>query len=338
MGLELVWVMALALAAEPADAVVVVQQRAGLCAGVRIGEGRVATAYHCVARGMRARVEDRAGGRQVARVESVRPRDDLAILRILEDGPSLETDSPPGAGSVVRAIGHPHASQLPGGFFLGTMRWSITEGIVSAVGPRALQTDAALNPGNSGGPVIDDQGRVVGVVSRGMGPGVGFASRVDALELARKPSFFGGVIGAGVVAEGWAAGGGAASVGARIDLALRDRLWIAVGAAIPVVSRFDVIDQGLVTAAFADARLGLRQSVGTGPLAVSLDVFGGVSGVETRTADELGPPIRAIGAAPTVGGTLWIAGVGLEASTLPWQGSWPVRLAVVMRLPGSLFF
>jgi serine protease Do len=63
----------------------------------------------------------------------------------------------PHVGQVVYAVGHPH------GF-----GYSTTKGVISGLDRRHrgvpyLQTDAALNPGNSGGPLIDEQGRVLGL-------------------------------------------------------------------------------------------------------------------------------------------------------------------------------
>jgi S1-C subfamily serine protease len=46
----------------------------------------------------------------------------------------------------------------------------------------AIQTDAAVNPGNSGGPLLDARGRVIGVISQGRGDGIAFAVPVDTLE------------------------------------------------------------------------------------------------------------------------------------------------------------
>ena len=48
-------------------------------------------------------------------------------------------------------------------------------GTVSAVRPNAIQTDAAANPGNSGGPAVDRHGRVVGVLVYGGGQNLNFA-------------------------------------------------------------------------------------------------------------------------------------------------------------------
>jgi serine protease Do len=56
---------------------------------------------------------------------------------------------------------------------------TITTGIVSRVTRRMIQTDAAANPGNSGGPAIDRHGRVVGVLLAGGGENINFAVRID---------------------------------------------------------------------------------------------------------------------------------------------------------------
>jgi hypothetical protein len=65
-------------------------------------------------------------------------------------------------GDTVFAIGHPTEG----------MPFSVTKGIVSAVGKLSssgdetwIQTDAALNPGNSGGPLLNSQGEVVGITT-----------------------------------------------------------------------------------------------------------------------------------------------------------------------------
>jgi S1-C subfamily serine protease len=56
---------------------------------------------------------------------------------------------------------------------------TVTTGIVSRVTRKALQTDAAANPGNSGGPAVDRKGRVVGVLVSGGGENINFAIRID---------------------------------------------------------------------------------------------------------------------------------------------------------------
>ena len=56
---------------------------------------------------------------------------------------------------------------------------TVTTGIVSRVTRKAIQTDAAANPGNSGGPAVDRKGRVVGVLVSGGGENINFAVRID---------------------------------------------------------------------------------------------------------------------------------------------------------------
>lgn len=105
---------------------------------------------------------------------------DLAVLEV-EDVPDSATplpivDEPLPVGTPVAAIGNPF--ELAGSFTTGVISgrnrnirvpgrdFSIADGI---------QTDAALNPGNSGGPLITFDGEVVGVVSAGQGENIGFA-------------------------------------------------------------------------------------------------------------------------------------------------------------------
>ena len=89
----------------------------------------------------------------------------------------------PDVGSDVYVIGHPVG-----------LGWTITRGIVSAVRKAGevapiemIQTDAAISPGNSGGPLLDRYGQLVGVVvSKLAGPGiesVGFAIPVTHAEV-----------------------------------------------------------------------------------------------------------------------------------------------------------
>lgn len=91
---------------------------------------------------------------------------DLAVLKV-DAKPdyvfSFDEGRKPQAGERIYAIGSPVGLEN-----------TVTSGIVSAVGRRLLptgdvmQVDAALNPGNSGGPLIDGEGRVLGVVFAGI--------------------------------------------------------------------------------------------------------------------------------------------------------------------------
>jgi serine protease Do len=101
-----------------------------------------------------------------ARLLAADPSLDLALLQIQVPDVQLSTlaiaDSEQvGIGDPVYAIGHPEQGGL----------WSLTAGVVSAVrldfggvdGKNLFQTDASINRGNSGGPLLDNHGRMVGI-------------------------------------------------------------------------------------------------------------------------------------------------------------------------------
>lgn len=83
-------------------------------------------------------------------------KDDLALLLVKESFPTLRLSlkGSPRVGDFVLAIGNPYG-----------LEESASTGIVSRVQKDAIQTDAAANPGNSGGPLLDRTGRVIGVVT-----------------------------------------------------------------------------------------------------------------------------------------------------------------------------
>jgi S1-C subfamily serine protease len=112
----------------------------------------------------------RKGGSWSGEVSAVDPKHDLAVIRInakpagaapLWQRPRVRL---PQTGDELLLVGSPYG-------LYGT----VTTGIVSRVTSRAIQTDAAANPGNSGGPVLDKQGHIVGVLVAGGGENINFA-------------------------------------------------------------------------------------------------------------------------------------------------------------------
>jgi hypothetical protein len=129
----------------------------------------ILTALHVVDDAPFIRVESIRGHRRSAHVVTYSEADDLAVLRLdraIETMAPLVPEQAASVGEVVVVIGHPLAQlarQEPK--LRGLLAWSLSNGIVGAVSSAWLQTNAALNPGTSGGPVLNADGRVIGVVS-----------------------------------------------------------------------------------------------------------------------------------------------------------------------------
>ncbi|MEO5576192.1 MAG: S1C family serine protease [Gaiellaceae bacterium] len=162
------------LAARVLKSVFTVKTSDGLGAGfagwITDGQLYVVTAAHVVTEvGEQVLLERNTGSWRAEVVARDRSRD-LAVLRV-EGKPvgarplwQLPRANKPRVGDALLLVGSP--------FGLGG---SVTSGVVSRVRPKEIQTDAAANPGNSGGPAVDRNGRVVGVLVAGGGENINFA-------------------------------------------------------------------------------------------------------------------------------------------------------------------
>jgi S1-C subfamily serine protease len=175
-------------------AVVRVETGGGFGSGFFIRRDTILTNVHVVTSNYTVTVRMPDGKTHPARVDSTAPELDIAVLR-LNDTPA-ENQAVLAMGSATRARQGQEVIVL--GTPLGLQN-TVTRGIVSAVrqvGPITLvQTDAAVNPGNSGGPVLDRQGRVIGIatmtVRSSVAQGLSFAVAIDhaqALLEGRRPS------------------------------------------------------------------------------------------------------------------------------------------------------
>jgi len=153
-------------------------------------QGHIVTNYHVVEDAHSIEVSFGKDNAAPAQVVGVDPANDLAVIQVnaLPDGirPIPKGDSNAlQVGQIVAVIGNPF------GHFQRTM----TSGIISALDRtirdknqrvlrRMIQTDADINHGNSGGPLLDSQGRIIGIISAiysptGANAGVGLAIPIN---------------------------------------------------------------------------------------------------------------------------------------------------------------
>lgn len=330
--------------AAPVESVVLLTTGASVCAGVAISPDRIATAYHCIAGGGRPMVEDEAGNRAVGRVVFARPRDDLAIVEVeLGTASSALAKATSEPGAVVQIVGHPFAASAPGGFLAGLLRYSISQGVVSAVGPRALQTTAPVNPGNSGGPVFNEEGEVTGIVSRRLrGDGLGFATRVERLaaliEDEQRPSPFGGTLGLHVSASAWSGTSGTATVGAEAWLSFRDRVVLSGGGSLPLSPRWDAIQFSRIAWIEAEGRAAVRQRLFRGRYTSHVEGYGGLASLATMTGDrETLRRSRSSVLAPMVGASVGFGSVVLDAGWVFASDGAAIRGQMRFAWPGKLW-
>ncbi|MEK6918521.1 MAG: trypsin-like peptidase domain-containing protein [Nanoarchaeota archaeon] len=137
------------------------------------GESYIVTNAHVLEGGRYTQIIDSNKNSEYAELVGYDQKMDVALLRVQTTYEPLELNKEPKVGEKVIAIGNP----------LG-LSFSVTQGIISSLDrqvssspARYIQTDVALNPGNSGGPLIDQDGKVVGINNFKVGEAenIGFA-------------------------------------------------------------------------------------------------------------------------------------------------------------------
>ncbi len=152
-------------------------------------DGQILTNAHVVANARRIRVTLADGRVFDAGLVGLEPDVDVAMLRIGADHlPVAELGRAPlKVGQLVIAVGNPYG-----------LNWTVTAGVVSALGrtldgppgmrqmTNLIQTDTSINTGNSGGPLVDSVGRVVGITTAmmPMAQGLGFSIPLDTVKSA----------------------------------------------------------------------------------------------------------------------------------------------------------
>lgn len=166
-------------------------------------DGYIITNNHVVKDAIKVIIHTIDGKEHIAKIIGTDSKTDLALLKIKgKDHPYIELGNSDKVevGEWVLAIGNPFSQDL-----------TVTSGIISAKGRRIgaayyenyLQTDAAINRGNSGGPLINLEGKVIGINSVIIAPtggsvGIGFAIPSD---MAKK--VIGDIKTKGRVIRGW---------------------------------------------------------------------------------------------------------------------------------------
>ena len=148
---------------------VLVWTDSGSGSGVSLGRGMILTNYHVIEDATQVQVRFASGRQGPVRVVRVDPRRDLALLQSsfsdepaapIRDAASLRQ------AEALIAVGYPRSDVI------GAQNTTVTRGIFSGRwlapwGVWHVQTDTSINHGNSGGPLADAEGRLVGIVTCG---------------------------------------------------------------------------------------------------------------------------------------------------------------------------
>ena len=259
------------------ESVVLVETDQGQGTGFMFDDSHVVTNAHVVGAASESEVRFNTGEWSTGEVVGTDPDSDLAAIAVDDVPPSATplqfAEAGATIGQKVVAIGNPY-----------DLNGSLTTGVVSGTDrsipaptgfsiPDAIQTDAPVNPGNSGGPLVSLDGRVVAVINSGGGDNIAFG-----ISAALTQRVVPALIDAGTYEHSY--------------------LGVSFGEVSPEVARVNNLEdpRGLM---IVDVRDGapadgvLRpseefRSVGRERLPVGGDVVIAIDGTELATAEDLG--------------------------------------------------
>lgn len=151
------------------SAVATLDSGSGTGSGFFIGRGGyLLTNQHVVKDAKFLKVKLATGRELVGEVLLSQVRRDVALVKTESSGaePLAIRDTEPNVGEDVYAIGSPYGEK-----FSGTLTRGVLSGHRTLDGLRFLQSDVAVLPGNSGGPLLDAGGRVIGIAVRALDAG-----------------------------------------------------------------------------------------------------------------------------------------------------------------------
>ena len=173
-----------------------------LCSGAVVELQYIITNFHCIYKQKYIRVffwDEKDWNEYKVKVVGRDPLADLALLEVIDPPKTVPplrfAEELPKNGEDVFAMGHPMG-----------MAWTVTKGIISSTDRharhafiKALQTDAAINVGNSGGPLLNMKGEIVGIntliISKVKeNAGIGLAIRVDVVRSSFKSMIHNGEV------------------------------------------------------------------------------------------------------------------------------------------------
>jgi S1-C subfamily serine protease len=259
--------------------------------------GDIVTNFHVIDGASDLLVSFSDGTTAPARLVGQDPGDDLAVIQVSRPADQLHPltlgdSAAVQVGEPVVAIGNPF--DLPN---------SVTSGIVSALGrsrpapngramPGLLQTDAPVNPGDSGGPLLDANGRVIGVLAQIESPvlgsvGVGFAIPSDSVATVLPKLLVGQTI-----PHAWLG-----VTGDTITPALAQSLHLSVTSGVYVT---EVFPGGPGVAAGLKAPPGASAATGATDLTPGGDVITSIDGQPLRSVDDLSAYLNTVSPTDTV--------------------------------------